>query len=393
MKYLHESLLEVVIYLLFQENKLNLNLLKGIDRYVLIQSLLESEINPFFAISLNKISEDTIDKWVVDEIKKVGFLDRIKVAPVPQDAVDKIKKIAQIKMEDTKQLLSKSLQLQTTIMPNHEKKLIFESLFWMYSISIKNKNGLAEFLKSYLQAFENNELDSFDNVYSYEAHLQWVPNLFEINVKNYGNTFTTNKTLPNLDCSYRDEEATLPPRTGFYKQDIANCLKLYELLLVFEEKRFISINSCRFTLHPPSTPSNDIPKTTLDVKITLKKQPNEIYDITQYWSFYGDIRINETDGVARYKKNVYPYRLTTGKEFKLLCHLVKSHGKKMNINKTYDIIYTEPEDLLKTNKKELISDCVKRIREHLGILDDANPSTDIMIIGENVFLTSNPPTN
>ena len=40
----------------------------------------------------------------------------------------------------------------------------------------------------------------------------------------------------------------------------------------------------------------------------MNKSPEEILDIENYWSTYGDIRVNEKDGVAYYKNNRRPQR-------------------------------------------------------------------------------------
>ena len=224
-------------------------------------------------------------------------------------------------------------------------------------INIKKKEKLRELFNRYLDDFIQDRLISNRNFYSFEKTNTLVISVLKDHYQKYGNNFV---------ISSKELEA-----------------RFNELIYFLESKGYLNINSVDF-----ASP------TTLNISVTLKMSPYEFEDIEKYWLYYGDIRINEKDGVAFYKKNKYPFKSTSGKSFKLLCHLVRNHGIKIPIEEAYEAIYIDDSDKKEITfgeKKNYIKDYVKEIKERLKILEDKNPTISIMIRDDSLRLISNPP--
>jgi len=245
---------------------------------------------------------------------------------------------------------------------------------------------LEEYLSKYIDNFANQNLQSINNYYSLDKHLYFITLIFKECYKKFGNCFTIKENF-----------YVYLSNNKFEKDFNSFNFRLYEILLYLEKKEYIKIIDYSFTdryITSLDKVSNNEDKYPFHVKILLKKTPSEFYDIEKYWSYYGDIRVNETDGVAYYKNSRYPFKSTKGKAFKLLCFLVKNHGRKISIKDAYKAVYendSAKENITFKEKKNYIKDYIKEIKKNLGILEDENPSLDIMVIKDSVLLISNPP--
>jgi hypothetical protein len=247
-------------------------------------------------------------------------------------------------------------------------------------IELVKPKELSDFFTKYLEDFMNDKLKCVWNVYRFDKQMSIMQEILEYNFERYGYRFTINSRLEEIDIENKD--------------DIEKRGRILESLIILNCKELLTINY--FNYITKSTNIYEINRpASLNLNITLKKSPAEMFDINKYWIHYGDIRINESDGIAFYKNNKYPFKSTYGKAFKLLCYLVKNHGQKLPIIETFDNIYPENKEItvLSKNKKAKIKDYVKEIKKNLKITEDANPSLDIMIIGDSVLLISNPPIN
>ncbi|GAH86129.1 unnamed protein product, partial [marine sediment metagenome] len=189
---------------------------------------------------------------------------------------------------------------------------------------------LEEYLSRYIDNFANQNLQSINNYYSLDKHLYFITLILEGCYKKFGNFFTIKENF-----------YVYLSNNKFEKDFNSFNFRLYEILLYLEKKEYIKIIDCSFTdryITSLEKVSNDEDKYPFHVKILLKKAPSEFYDIEKYWSYYGDIRVNEKDGVAFYKNNRYPFKSTKGRVFKLLCYLVRNPGRKISIEEAYKVV-------------------------------------------------------
>lgn len=252
-----------------------------------------------------------------------------------------------------------------------------------FVIELIKQKELSDFFGEYLDAFIDDKLDSFQNIYRYDKQMSIMQKILEYNFERYGYNFKIDTKLEEIDIENKD--------------DIKNRGRILESILILTFKDLLTINYLRYTPINTNLYDHENYKSTasLNLYITLKKSPAEMFDIAKYWTCYGDIRINESDGIAFYKDNKYPFKSAYGKAFKLLCYLVKNHGKKLSIIETFDNIYPENKEIIlqPKNKKAKIKDYVKEIKKNLKITEDKKSSLDIMIIDDSVLLISNPPIN
>lgn len=235
-----------------------------------------------------------------------------------------------------------------------------------YEIVLKDKKKVQAFLDAYLDSFkEGNILPPF-NIWSYAKNFQELCLYLKEKETESGNKFFTESKL-----------------------DKEEFLKL-ETMLYLEKGGLLSIShiKCGATTYGAdgTGPETDV---YLKFLITLNKTVSEIQDIEKYWIYYGDIRVNEADGNAFYQSKKYPFSSTKGAAFKLLCYLVKNHGRHVPLSE----IATLLELSAKTPKavKQKVTDYIGEIKRHLGISKDKNKTLEIMVVKDSVILVSNPP--
>lgn len=246
-----------------------------------------------------------------------------------------------------------------------------------YILKVKNLKTIEAYINKYISAFENNQLRSCNNYYSYEKHFELAEEIWGDSFVDFGRNFAI--------CS--DDET-----------EHSQHLRSIEFLLSLNKLGYININEMYLKNHRirstevyggTAVRENYIRK-LISLNVHFNKSPAEITDIHKYWISYGDLRANEQDGVAHYKNVCYPFKSTTGKAFKLLCFLIKNHGKYIPIIEATTFLEESETKLSKQVIKERIKGYIKEIKENLQINKDPKPSLDIKVVGEDIILISNP---
>ncbi|MFA5161923.1 MAG: hypothetical protein WC421_06720 [Elusimicrobiales bacterium] len=260
--------------------------------------------------------------------------------------------------------------------------------FSAYELQLRDRKGLEAFLARYLQAYEAGQCHCREiNYFPYQTGMDVIESLFGPSYIRFGATFYVTAKLEHADFE-QHRPAILAREDPFHLlQEFRERLRLGELLLSLAGKSYISIQDADYDEDKPGL---------LNILVRFERSPQEIKDIEGYWLAYGGLRVNEADGVAFYKNNRYPFASNRTLEFKLLCHLIKNHGKKLSITKTYDSLSGGEETFGTAKetiqcKKSRMKDYVKNLRHNLGIAADKTPSVDIMLTGENVLLIATPP--
>ena len=250
----------------------------------------------------------------------------------------------------------------------------------------ENKDNLLNFIGKYINNFKDYpHIFLGENYYSFDKSINEVLELLGASYNNYGKNF-------NIDIPLNDKS-----EYSFYSKE----LRFIDILFYFLIKNYAEINSCKLIepLYHLEEDIQFIPESLININIKLNKSPGEIADIEKFWLVYGDIRINEPYHIAYYKNNRYPFKSENIKSFKLLCYLVKNHGKDITIKDAYNVV--EPDDkslsIYKESErfkiiKDKITDYSKYIKKNLKITEDNNPTIDIHIYGNNLILISNPPS-
>ncbi len=219
------------------------------------------------------------------------------------------------------------------------------------------RQELLDFIDNYIEQYSEDNLESKINYYSKERSIEKVCKSLKGPYKDYGPKFRVNNKIIT-----------------------DNRIRLFELLLYLHKEGFIEIIDCNFL--------NDF-NHTLNINIEWNKSPKEIQDIIDYWNSYGDLRINEADGIAFYKGNKLPFSRPDTKEFKLLKILMKDPGKKIPIDKIYSSIYED--EFNKRGNIKIITELVAQVREKIKINEDPKPTISLIVEGKSVLLIANPP--
>jgi len=274
---------------------------------------------------------------------------------------------------------------------NEEIKKKFDSFFGKIS---KLDNNAVLFFEDVL-SMQNDFFFSFNPIYCFKRlklieskekkMSEFVEKYFneytEDNLKSRKNYLSLNKSIEKfcikLEMPYENYESKLEVNNKLFSDDK---IRLFELLLYLHKEGFLEIADCNFL--------NDS-SNTLNINIEFKKSPEEIQDIIGYWKSYGDLRINEADGVAFYKGNKLPFSRSGTKEFKLLKILMKYPGKKISISKIYSYIYED--EFNKRGERKIITELVSQVRKKININKDPRPTISLIVEGENVLLIANPP--
>jgi hypothetical protein len=244
---------------------------------------------------------------------------------------------------------------------------------YIFSVDLKNENikDVKTYLNEYICEFEKDNLEENTGWFSYQNHLMVLKN-WEQDFENYGK---------NRKIYFGDL-----PGSGYRYQ---------EFVLLLQQKQFINFENLNFEKRPKTRESEETEGLSFKLGLNYQyiKSPLEILDIVDFWDLnYGGIYINSKKGIAYYKGRRYPFKLTTGKAFKLLCLLIKNHGHLLDIDEAYDTI--DPNNGLEKNvrtRKGRIKEYLKEIKSNLGIEQDKKPSLTIGIDENFVFLISNPP--
>lgn len=215
----------------------------------------------------------------------------------------------------------------------------------------ENKDELTSLIYEYASNFKNDDLNSKnENFYSFNKCLIETINLLEPYYNDYGKNF-------NIDIAL--------DKNQLGNKEYDNKIRLIESIFYFLNKKYITINCCNIS----NLKSDKDNKNIIFIGVTLNKTFDEILDIEEYWNYgYGDIRINEKDGVAFYKTNRYPAKSTDTKAFKLLCNLVKNHGTKVSIEDDYNLFWTDSDKISFNKKKSAIYGLL--ILQHLFLFED-----------------------
>lgn len=257
-----------------------------------------------------------------------------------------------------------------------------------YELVLRDRKGLAAFVASYLAAYEAGlcyELGS--NYLSYKTSMGSIESFFGSSYLRFGATFNVTAKLEEADFQHQFTTASAFEDVWALQAEAIKRLRLGELLLSLAHKQYITILDAAY---------DESKGFLLSTLVRFERSPQEIADIEGYWLAYGGLRVNEVDGVAFYKNKRYPFATNRTLEFRLLCHLLKNHGKKLDIIETYNTIAGGEEDFgsakeTSQRKKARIKDYIKNLRSHLGIATDKTPSVDLMLTGETVLLIATPP--
>lgn len=246
----------------------------------------------------------------------------------------------------------------------------FDLLNEPLKVKLIDKDVLTDLMSKYIGNFRNGNLKSpEDNFYSFSKCILESANLLDPYYKDYGVNFNIGLAL---------NKNKLENKAYDYK------IRLLESVLYMSNEKYITINGCNIKKDKAN-------ENLIFINVTLNKTFDEILDIEKYWIYsYGDIRINEKDGVAFYKNNRYPAKSTETKAFKLLCHLVKNHGIKVSIEDAYNLFWTDSDKISFDSKKNAIKDSRKEIIKNLKVLQDSQPSFTLTITNEYILLISNP---
>jgi hypothetical protein len=382
MFYLDPTTIQVFLYFLHNNKKpLTLFKFEAEDRINLIQDLEKNNMEDLFYFKfypLIRYHGDEIENWYQIEKglrKNYRNEKRLHVFKTIKDNVkDKIFKVSDLACFN-----------DDFLYPSSDVIRLFEMYF-----NRSKSDEIFDFMNRYLFNFRNDELLSDENYYSFNKSYSIVLNRLKEAYEKYGKIFI----IEPVELLQSDD---IEVYTQFDRKN-----RFYDILFYLFIQGYIGINFLDFKLF---IVSNDSPKgqehklNLLRLSVTMHKSPAEISDIEKYWAHYGDIRINEADGVAYYKNNRYPFKSTRGRVFRLLCFLIKNHGNKIPLERAYHAIIEE-DDLENVGDKQkpkimkkYIKDYVKKIKENLKISEDKNPTIDIMVIKDSVMLISNPPIN
>jgi hypothetical protein len=245
-------------------------------------------------------------------------------------------------------------------------------------LKIDEKKKISKFIEEYIIAFENNQLIGESNYYSYEKHMEIVADKWHKSFKNFGKNITVLTKDEIKDKYFRPIELIMSLEGQGY----------VDIKKVFLDTQRIKEENDFFDIRLGGDGYRD--RFLLGFNTYFIKSPAEISDIHKYWISYGDLRANEQDGVAHYKNIRYPFKSTTGKAFKLLCFLIKNHGRYIPITEATKFVEESEIKLSKKVIKERIKGYIKEIKENLQINKDKSASLDIKVTGENIILISNP---
>lgn len=339
---------------------------------ILIFSLIKNKPVPLAAYSLSRITK------VIHDLEKINILSNSKLVPTDiNDATESFldrfnDALLNGQLKSAVIQKRKELSLNKTPLPSPETISNLNNEQWekakdVISLKLSASNKLTDFFEKYIQEFEIDSLESIQNFYSYQKHIDSLKLIFGSNFDEYGYSFSINKA--KLSSEFR----------------------FYELALSLQNKGHLIFKDCAFNIHK-IRPGMLGAHTILDIKIQLKKSPIEIFDILHTWDYcYGDLRISSKGNIVYYKKHRYRSKSVPKKTFTLLTFLIKNPGKWFSFNELYNII--DPNNKIPKDtsiRKEKICDYLKDIKQKLGITQDKNPTIEFLISNNRVKLVSKP---
>ena len=224
------------------------------------------------------------------------------------------------------------------------------------SVDVIDAEPIKTCIAEYIEKFKTDlMIQDGENYYTYAKHVQKIKELFQQAYLDYGKRFLIDS------ANYEIEHFLLPE--VLYALHTENLIRIHSIDVMFADE-------CEF-----------------DVEFI--RSPEEIADIYNFWTFYGDIRVNEENGIAYYKNNKYPFKSIKQESFRLLCYLVRKHGQLIEISEIAEYLgidHNISANVLKSRIKNIISD----IKKNLKISEDNNPTLNIMIQGQRVILIANP---
>ncbi|MDY6129386.1 MAG: helix-turn-helix domain-containing protein [Elusimicrobiaceae bacterium] len=233
---------------------------------------------------------------------------------------------------------------------------ITENNFNKVSVEVIDPETIQKALSEYIRKFKADMMiRDGENYYTYSKHIKTMAELFQQKYLDFGKKFL-------VELADYDIEHFLLPEV-LYALHTENLIRIHSIDVMFADE-------CEF-----------------DVEFI--RSPEEIADIYNFWTFYGDIRVNEENGIAYYKNNKYPFKSVKQESFRLLCYLVRKHGQLIEISEIAEYLgidHNISANVLKSRIKNIISD----IKKNLKISEDNNPTLNIMIQGQRVILIANP---
>jgi hypothetical protein len=133
--------------------------------------------------------------------------------------------------------------------------LLYTSIFYNINIYPNRKVKLLDYLNNYIESFQNNTLDLKQNYYDFGKSLQRSVKIFEAYYNKFGKRFRFSG-FEELDS---------------IKEEIESELRIYEVILYFQKKKYININNFNFM----RLDDRDI----LSILLIFNKSPDEIFNI------------------------------------------------------------------------------------------------------------------
>lgn len=240
-----------------------------------------------------------------------------------------------------------------------------------------NKGKLLDFISIYVNTFKKEkELDSPGNYLPYNESYKESMELLKPS-KKYGKKF-------NFKISLNDKSPF-----AFFKNDV----RFLDILFYFLLQKYIriKIGDIYKLMHKTGEDYYE-EEILIPVTIIFDKTLEEISDIEGAWISYGsDIKLNLLEHIAYYKNNIYKFKSTDTKSFKLLKMLIESRGNPILIIDAHSLL--DPTDEHKSEyfeeKKNTISNLIKDLKKKLKITKDKNPSVKISVTGKEIYLTAN----
>lgn len=114
------------------------------------------------------------------------------------------------------------------------------------TVKLIDKPNLEQFVDDYIRNFEKDKLDKgLKNYYSFEKHMSVIPRfLLEPYFDKFRKTsFTISYNFNYVNLSLADENLKMDFSPEGYKNEIQKNIRLYELLLYLNNKKYITISN------------------------------------------------------------------------------------------------------------------------------------------------------
>lgn len=352
MKYLSNETLQIFLISLYSKNKSPLSIFSPlliseptIERYNIMIDIIENGLEDCFYFDINEEEMSQLTNIIQLNHNDTRY-DKNTFGYLIQKAINL-------------KLNSSRLDFKDFVKPQESfpSELILTGHLYNINLYRNNKKILIEFINKYIKAFREDKLISDTNFYNYELNLKKLLEILGKYYNKYGYEF-------NLSgCEERD----------LVKISIKKELRFYEMIFYLISEKHIKVTDCNlFEMNK---------KRFLNIRLRLKNPIDEIKLIENSYLNYGDLSINNFNGLARYKTYEYTFR-TYSRAYKVLIELIKCPEKKISIYNIYKSITEENEE----NKKERIAQYVKEIRRKLHIMGDRKKTINIKFIDKNFLI-------